>query len=197
MYGISPIAIPLTFESTTFPSVEERLNSLSRARQEALAAHELARVRMADRFKCNVRPFCKGQMVWLDAKNLNTPYHSKFAPKREGPFKIKDVLGPLTYRLNLPKRWEIHNVFHASCLSPFNTTDVHGPSFANPPADLIDGKEEYEVKAILKHQKRGRGYQYLIQWKGYSSVEDKWEPAASITNTDKILSAYKKKHKLK
>jgi len=42
MYGISPIAIPLTFESTTFPSVEEQLKSLSRARQEALAAHELA-----------------------------------------------------------------------------------------------------------------------------------------------------------
>ena len=197
MYGISPIAIPLTFESTTFPSVEERLNSLSRARQEALAAHELARVRMADRFKRNVRPFRKGQMVWLDAKNLNTPYHSKFAPKREGPFKIKDVLGPLMYRLDLSKRWEIHNVFHASLLSPFNTTDVHGPSFANPPADLIDGKEEYEVEAILKHQKRGRGYQYLIRWKGYSLAEDKWEPAASITNADKILSAYKKKHKLK
>jgi len=42
MYGISPIAIPLMFESTTFPSIEECLNSLSQARQEALAAHELA-----------------------------------------------------------------------------------------------------------------------------------------------------------
>lgn len=42
MYGISPFAIPLTFESTTFPSVKERLNSLSRSRQDALAAHELA-----------------------------------------------------------------------------------------------------------------------------------------------------------
>jgi len=51
MYGISPIAIPLMFKSTTFPSVEECLNSLSWAQQEALAAHELAQVRMADRFK--------------------------------------------------------------------------------------------------------------------------------------------------
>jgi len=197
IYGISPLAILLTFESTMFPSVEEQLNSLSWSRQEALAAHELAWVCMADRFKQNVRPFCKEQMVWLDAKNLKTPYHSKFAPKWEGPFKIKDVLGPLMYRLELPKQWEIHNVFYASLLLPFNTTDVHRPSFTNPLPDLIDGEEEYEVEPILKHQKWGQGYQYLTRWKGYSSADDKWEPAASITNTDKFLSKYKKKHKLR
>ena len=152
---------------------------------------------MADRFKQNIRPFYKEQKVWLDAKNLKTPYHSKFAPKREGPFKIKDVLGPLTFCLELPKRWEIHNVFHASLLLLFNATDVHRPSFTNLPPDLIDGEEEYEVESILKHQKRGQGYQYLVRWKGYSLADDKWEPAASITNADKILSEYKKKHKLK
>lgn len=152
---------------------------------------------MADRIIQNVCPFRKEQKVWLDAKNLKTPYHSKFTPKREGPFKIKEVLGPLTYRLNLPRRWEIHNVFHASLLSPFRTTNVHRPSFTNPPPDLIDGEEEYQVKAILKHQKRGRGYHYLIQWEDYSSADDKWEPKSSITNADKIISAYKKKHKLR
>ena len=34
-------------------------------------------------------------------------------PKREGPFLITEVLGPITYRLQLPASWRIHNVFHA------------------------------------------------------------------------------------
>jgi len=158
MYSISSLAIPLTFESTMFPSVEECLNPLSQSQQKALAAHKLAWVHMADRFKQNFRPFCKEQMVWLDAKNLKTPYLSKFAPKQEGPFKIKDVLGPLTYRLELPKQWEIYNVFYASLLLPFNAINVYGPSFTNPPPDLINGEDEYKVESILKHQKWDQGY---------------------------------------
>ena len=197
MYGITPRAIPLTFNSTKFPTVKARLDALKQARQEALAAHELARFRMLDRFKHDSKPFKKGDRVWLDACNLKTAYPKKFTPKREGPFKIKDVLGLLTYQLDIPKRWKIHNVFHATLLSPFRQTDVHGPSFANPPPDLINGEEQYEVEAILNHHKISRGYQYLIRWKNYSSGDDQWEPELHIKNADEILSDYKKKHKLR
>jgi len=51
MYGITPRAIPLTFNSTKYPTVKARLDALKCARQEALAAHELARIRMLERFK--------------------------------------------------------------------------------------------------------------------------------------------------
>jgi hypothetical protein len=30
-------------------------------------------------------------------------HHKKIAPKREGPFEIDEVLGPVTYRLKLPE----------------------------------------------------------------------------------------------
>ena len=36
-----------------------------------------------------------------------------------------------------------------------------------PPLDIIDEEEEYEVEEIRKHQKKGRGTQFLIHWKGY------------------------------
>ena len=32
-----------------------------------------------------------------------------------------------------------------------------------PPPDLIDGEENYEVETILNHRRRGRGHQYLRQ----------------------------------
>jgi hypothetical protein len=85
-------------------------------REEALAAHELARTRIANRKQLKFVPFEKGQKVWLDTRNLKMNHHKKIAPKREGPFEIDEVLGPVTYRLKLPESWKIHNVFHAALL---------------------------------------------------------------------------------
>ena len=72
------------------------------------------------------KPFKVNDQVWLESKNLKIPYQSrKLAPKREGPFKIKEVLGLVTYRLTPPKQWRIHDVFHACLLTPFKETDLH------------------------------------------------------------------------
>ena len=116
MFGDSPLAIPHSFKNTKFPAVEIKMKQLQKNREEALATHELARTRMIERRRNNFTPFHKGEKVWLDLRNLKTLYHRKMAPKREGLFEITDVLGPLTYRLNLPETWKIHNVFHASLL---------------------------------------------------------------------------------
>jgi hypothetical protein len=105
MNGKAPIAIPMTFKNTKFPSVAKKIRNLVTNREEALAAHELARSRMAERIKSNFVPFKKGQMVWLDSRHLKTNYYKKMAPKREGPFKIEEVLGPVTYQLKLPESW--------------------------------------------------------------------------------------------
>ena len=116
MLGITPVAIPLAFEHTKYLSIEEEMNNLIKNWEEALAAHELARTRMAGRHKDTFIPFEKGQKVWLDSHNLKTSYHKKIRLKREGLFKIEEVLGPVTYRLKLPETWKIHNVFHAVLL---------------------------------------------------------------------------------
>jgi Integrase zinc binding domain/Integrase core domain/RNase H-like domain found in reverse transcriptase len=119
MNGEAPVAILTTFENTKFPSVAEKIKNLVTSREEALAAHELARSHMAERIKSNFTPFKKGQMVWLDSRHLKTNYHKKMAPKREGPFEIEEVLGPVTYQLKLPESWRIHKVFHAVLLRPY------------------------------------------------------------------------------
>jgi hypothetical protein len=66
-------------------------------REEALAAHELARTRIANGKQSKFIPFKKNQKVWLDMRSLKINHHKKIAPKQEGPFKIDEVLGPVTY----------------------------------------------------------------------------------------------------
>ena len=191
MPGESPKALPTTFENTKFPAINEKLKQLLANQEEALAAHELARTRIAERKKNTFTPFEKGQKVWLDTRNLKTNYHRKMAPKREGPFEIEEVLGPVTYRLKLPTTWRIHNVFHAVLLKPYQENEVYGENFATPPPDIVKGEEVYQVETILRHRRRGRGYQYLIKWEGYPITEALWEPESAFSDNGDLLDEYR------
>jgi hypothetical protein len=102
-------------------------------------------------------PWKVGDKVWLSAKNLIVPIpKKKLGPKRYRPFPIKAVLSPITFILQLPEQWRIHPTFHALELSSYRETDVHGPNFQEPPPDIINEEEEYEVEAILAHKGTGK-----------------------------------------
>ena len=167
MFRESPIAVPLVFETTKYPTMEDKMKTLQRNQEEALAAHKLARSCMADRRKSSFTRFKKGDQVWLDSRNLKTIYHKKMKPKREGPFIITEVLSPITYRLKLPITWRIHNIFHATLLRPYKENDTYRTNFKEPQPELLEGEEVYEIETILNHWKCGQGYQYLIKWTGY------------------------------
>ena len=77
MEGYETKAFPLPFERTNMPSVGQRLAVLQKARDEALAAHELARCKVVERVRRGFVPFKRGEQVWLERKNLKTLYASK------------------------------------------------------------------------------------------------------------------------
>ena len=195
--GYQPQALPDITNRTDLPAVEKRLDELVKARDEAQAAHELARQLMKNRIRGKTTTFEIGDKVWLEARNLRrnvvTP---KFAPKRKGPFKIKKVLSTLSYQLDLPKSWKIHPTFHISLLSLYKETDTHGPNYIRPPPELVNGEEEYEVERILKHRGHPKRHQYLIRWKDYEADEDSWIPEKDLGNSSEILLEYKKRAKL-
>ena len=131
----------------------------------------------------------------IEGRNLKSDRPSiKLAAKRYGPFKITKVLSLITYYLQLPLSWTIHDVFHIDLLTPYKETNMHGPNFIEPPPDLIDGEEEYEVEAILDSRKWGRGHkqQYLIKWKGYSEAENQWVDAKDV-HADQLLDQFQKR----
>jgi hypothetical protein len=195
MMGYHPKHLPDVVPKTDFPNIEQRLFLLNKARDEALAAHELARNTMHQQIISKFVPFSKGNRVWLEAKNLHLGYpNRKLAPKREGPFVISEVLSPVTYKLSLPTQWRIHPVFHAALLSPFKETDVHGPNFIKPPPDIVDGKEEYEIEAIVGYRGSASRRSYHVKWKGFPSSENEWMTERQLGNAPEILSNYKWAH---
>jgi len=131
----------------------------------------------------NFHPYQKGDKVWLEGTNLHMSHpNHKLHPKRFGPFEVTAALGEVTYQLKLPSTWRIHNAFHASLLSPYHETGVHGVNYSEPTLDLIDREPEWEVEAILDSKRSGwkNKLHYLIKWARYSDANNSWEPVEHL-----------------
>jgi len=120
----------------------------------------------------------EGDPVYLLRKNIKTKRpSSKLDHTKLGPFKIQKVLGPLTYRLELPQTMRIHPVFHISLLEP-------APRGAKQSKlQLSDETQDdvYEVEKVLDDQEIDGKTHYLIKWSGYNTSENTWEPETNLS----------------
>jgi Chromo (CHRromatin Organisation MOdifier) domain len=137
-----------------------------------------------------------GDIVWLKGTNLKLTHpKSKLDAKRYSPFPITKEVSPMVFQLTLPPQWCIHNVFHTSLLTPYKETEEHGDNFTQPPLELVDGQEEYEVEQIMNSRRLGRAWklQYLLQWKGYSCAHDSWQDATKVHAPELIREYHARK----
>jgi hypothetical protein len=156
--GLSPNQILLGYETTLNPkimtstgtkSAEERYHVMMVWWVQAIAAINQA----VEKQGKPEAQYTMGAQVWLEGKNLKLPYQvTKLAPRQYGPFKIIREVSPMAYQLNLPMMWGIHDVFHMSLLSPYHEMTQHRLNFTQPPPELIEGEEGYEVEAIRNHR---------------------------------------------
>src|SRR6267142_1683051 len=176
--------------ATSVPGITKRLEQIKEHRLAAQHVLEQAQQQIIKETK--YKPFNEGDKVWLKGTHLRLPYDTmKLAPRRYGPFKVAAKISDIAYWLKLPDTWKIHNVFHTSLLMPYKETDKHGPNFLEPPPDLIDGKEEWEIEKILGHRTYRKKKQYLIRWKGYAPAHDSWIDESGL-HAPELLADYKK-----
>ena len=142
--------------------------------------------------------FKVGDKVWLDARNLHLKTMCKLTPRQLGPFEIIEEISPVVYKLKLPKTWHVHDVFHASLLTPQVITPEYRIPAEPPLPELVDGESEFEVESILQHKFVGRKKEicYLVLWRGYSRAESTWEPEEHLRNATEVLETYKSAHRL-
>ena len=182
----------LPYPPTTTQLIDDRTKKATEKRKQAKEAlNEAARAIPPDSYQI-------GDKVWLEAKHLALPYQMpKLAPKRHGPFTIIKRVSPVAYQLQLPTAWTIHDVFHASLLTPYRETIEHGANYTRPPPDLIEDNEEYEVETIVNHRHFGRKrqLQYLIKWKGYPDADNTWKSADHV-HAPLLIQTYHRKNPL-
>jgi hypothetical protein len=142
------------------------------------------------------RQYHIGDQVWLEVAHLHMPYQmSKMNPRRYGPFQVTEEISPVVFQLCLLPAWQIHDVFHASLLSPYHETAEHGANFLWLPPDIIDGEEEQEIECILGYQLFGKKWrpQYLIKWKGFLESDNEWVFPEFMHAPD-LIKAYYHRH---
>ena len=138
--------------------------------------------------------FKVGDKVMLRTKNYLTG-EKRFRPKKKltakwaGPFEIIQKINETAFRLKLPPKWSIHDVFHVANFWPAQITDEFSlREELQPPPDIIDGFEEYEVESILKKRinAKTRKIEYLVLWKGHPD-EVSWEKEENMTHCQELL----------
>ena len=94
------------------------------------------------------RSYAPGEKVWLNSKYIKTKRNRKLKAKFFKTFRMLHPVGKQAYKLELPKKWRIYDVFHVSLLEQDTTKKewVHEENVEK--LDAGDNSGEYEMEAI-------------------------------------------------
>jgi Chromo (CHRromatin Organisation MOdifier) domain len=85
-----------------------------------------------------------------------------------GLYNIQKVLGPLTYRLELPSSMRIHLIFYISLLElALKNMKLAHIQLSDETQDDI-----YKIEKVLDDQQIDDQTHYLIKWSGYNTLEN-------------------------
>ena len=94
------------------------------------------------------RSYAPSDKVWLNSKYIKTKRNRKLEAKFFGPFRVLHPVGKQAYKLELPRKWRIHDVFHMSPLEQ----DTTRKGWVNKDVTELDVGDdesgEYKVEAI-------------------------------------------------
>jgi hypothetical protein len=129
--------------------------------------------------------FKEGDKVFLLRKNIKTKRPSrKLDHVRIGPFEIEKQVGPVNFKLRLPKKMRIHPVFHVSLLEP-------APHDALLETDIeVEPEQDFEVEEILDKKKINGQWKYLVKWEGYPPEDRTWEPVSHLKNAKEAVAQF-------
>jgi hypothetical protein len=138
----------------------------------------------------------ENDLVMLSTSNRRKDYamagsrHSaKLFPRRDGPYcVVKASPETSTYQLDIPNMpSNFCFTFHASQLKRYVTNDEDlfpGREFPRDgPVLLANGREEHVIEKIVDERRHGRGWQYLVRWKGYGTGDDEWLSRREVEET--------------
>jgi len=197
--GFEPVQAdsePATRDANSFAKSMQQIQEYCRLEMTAAQARY---DKSANRSRQPARRYNVGDLVWLDARNIQTLRPKKKLDwKNLGPFRIRRVVSSYAYELELPDSMRIHPVFNVSLLRPVAGTPLPGQVQPPPPPVEVDGLEEWEVEEVVDSRidRRGRGgrprLKYTVKWIGYPDLQE--VPADWITNAAELVRNFHRRY---
>ncbi|KAH9688170.1 Endonuclease [Citrus sinensis] len=168
------------------------------------AAHKLAREwhEEADITRAYLDKAARKMKKWADTRRRHVEYkegdqvmikllpqqfktlrkvHKELVRRYEGPFRVVQRVGNVSYQLQLPPRLKIHPVFHVSLLKPYHE-DMGEPSRGESkraPTTVVTAFDKDVDYIIADRTVSRRGVpahsEYLVKWKNLPESEATWE----------------------
>jgi putative transposase len=109
-----------------------------------------------------------GDRVWLNYKHISLRHPSqrhKLVPRYFGPVTVLKMVGLNAVQLELPTALKLHPVVPVNLLKPYIPRQG-----VDLPAVQVNGREEYELEAIVNHKihksKGQSSVSFEVHWKG-------------------------------
>jgi hypothetical protein len=126
--------------------------------------------------------YAVGDWVWLRLRHrapasLQGAPKGKLRPRFYGPYRVAAIINDVAYRLELPPRARLHDVFHIGLLKPFVGTPPAVPP-ALPPTHH-GATQPVPDRATRTRLARGVR-QVLVHWQGEPAASATWEDIDSF-----------------
>ena len=177
--------------------IEDFKSHLKESLKDAVYAHRITKASQSARASLKYKPHCykTGDKLWINKSLFKDAYSKsqvseKFTSRRFGPFTVTRVIGKNAVEVELPSHFRIHNVINVMHTVPHyeqpNEIAVETP--VKPDPVPTNTGEEYEVEAILRHRKKGSGFQFLTLMKGDPTHDAEWQPTRDFVDRDGTMN---------
>ncbi|MCQ7691287.1 chromo domain-containing protein [Salmonella enterica] len=121
--------------------------------------------------------------------------HKGLVRKYEGPFPIISRVGNVSYKLQLPAWFKIHNVLHASNLKAYHSDPQDASRSVPTRLPPITASYEKRVETILADRKiklpnGAEQTEYLVKWRKLPRTEASWEPEDALRHEEAVINNY-------
>ena len=190
-YGFQPPApvdmmLPAITDSDS--AADERLIKLADTQAVVKELLRLSKDRQAARRSTPTPVFQPGSMVYLSTKGLNIRSQNcqKLKDRFIGPYKVLQTVGKTSYKLQLPKGFRLHPVFHVDNLKPANSDSplriLH--------VDAVNDDTDYQIDRITEVKldnwpnRRGLYVLFKTYYTGYDHPE--WSLLELLNDTQAL-----------
>ena len=146
--------------------------------------------------------YAPGDKVWLNSKYIKTKRNWKLEAKFFELFRVLHPVEKQAYKLEFPKEWKMHNVFHILLLEQDSTKKEQVNKCVTKLELEAGDSKVYKVEAIWDNavyvnkleSSQLPGLCYLIAWKGYSEEKNTWKTLSAVQHLKKLISCFQKEH---